>query len=124
MITSDPFETDDVASLKERKETEETLASVRHAGMAMVVATAVLLTFNSAGLQTWTRNLDGNTMTDRWVTEADNWHNLMARLGFAGPKDAVQTAIAEIREIEWPGGVDAAHADEVDLDDEVDVDAQ
>jgi len=95
-----------------RKEALQTLAAVRHAGVAMVVAALVLLVFNSTGLQTWTRNLPGNAVTDRWVNEADNWHGLMARLGFAAPKSMVQDVVVDVREVEWPQsfGPDPAHA--------------
>ena len=119
MQYNDPFEPKETRPLGERKQISETLQSVCNTGVTMLVAVAVLFVFNSSGLRTWTRNLDGNTMTDRWVAEADNWHDLMARLGFASPKSAVQTAVNDMREWSWSS--DDSETDvAVNFDDEAD----
>lgn len=106
--------------VEQHAELLQTLSCVRYVGVVMVVAATVLLVFNSAGLQTWTRNLDGNAITDRWVTEADTWHSAMSRLGFASPKVALQQAMVETRELTWFGafGATTAHADEESFTDD------
>lgn len=117
MQHNDPFLSNESLRPGERKQIAATIASVRNAGVTMIVAAAVLLVFNSTGLQSWTRNLDGNTMTDRWVAETDSWHEAMRRLGFAAPKAAVQTAVFEVREWAWSGNVDETDVAEFDMDD-------
>lgn len=96
------------------KEISETMCAVRHTGIVMLVACAVLLVFNSAGLQTWSRNLPGNAVTDQLADQADQWHDVMSQIGVATPKAILQSTVTEMREAEWPGsiGADEAHADD------------
>lgn len=80
-----------------------TRQSIRRGVISMLVAAAVLLVFNSAGLRSWARGLPGNAVTDVLVEAADRWHGIMQRVGFATAMDVVQDAVAEFREQPWPG---------------------
>lgn len=93
---------------------DQTTQSVKHALVAMIVAAAVLLLFNSGGLRTWVRNLPGNSATDFLVQNTDRWHDGMKRLGTVAPKSVVQNVVADFRNSDWPamGGISEAQASE------------
>jgi len=74
---------------------------VRNAAVAMLVASLVLLVFNSTGLRSWLRDLPGNTATDILVERADQWHALMKGVGLTRPKAVVQDALSTFREADW-----------------------
>jgi hypothetical protein len=81
---------------------EATRHSVRNGVISMLVAAAVLLVFNSAGLRTWAHGLPGNAATDVVVKSADWWHSVMQRAGVAAAMAAVRDAVAELRNQHWP----------------------
>jgi hypothetical protein len=78
-----------------------TRQSVRKGVTSMLVAAAVLLVFNSAGLRSWARGLPGNAATDVLVEVADGWHGMMRRAGLTAATAAVQDAVAAFRDQEW-----------------------
>jgi hypothetical protein len=76
---------------------------VRKGVISMLVAAAVLLVFNSAGLRSWARGLPGNPATDMLVVGADWWHSTMRRAGLTEAMAAVQDAVTAFRGQGWPG---------------------
>jgi hypothetical protein len=79
----------------------DSIANVRAAAFAMLIAFAIFLVFESEGLRHFTRDLPGNHITDVLVSAADRWHALMQRLGPARVQPAVREVFDRIREIHW-----------------------
>lgn len=79
----------------------DSAANARVAATAMMIAFAIFLVFQSAGLRHFTRDLPGNAVTDQLVIAADRWHALMERLGPARLQPAVRDAFDRVREIRW-----------------------
>ena len=79
----------------------ETMANVRGAAIAMLIAFAVFALFESEGIRHFTRDLPGNAMTDILVRGADRWHALMEDLGPARLEPAVRDNFDRIRLIRW-----------------------
>lgn len=79
----------------------ETLNAVYGTGRAFVIAALILFFFNTAGLRTWTSDLPGNVTVDRLASEAENWHDLMQRVGFAAPKAWLGEKLMGWREMSW-----------------------
>ncbi|MEL6288887.1 MAG: hypothetical protein AAFQ35_08930, partial [Pseudomonadota bacterium] len=83
------------------------------------VAALVLLVFNSAGLRTWTQNLEHGAFTEAWAREAEHWHDLMQRLGFALPASIIEGQVDAWREARWGSATidEAGDADALATDD-------
>lgn len=79
----------------------DSMANVRGAAVAMLVAFALFALFESEGIRHFTRDLPGNTFTDILVRGADQWHALMEELGPARVQPAVQDGFDWIRHIRW-----------------------
>ena len=76
-------------------------ANARRAGLAMLIALALFIVFESEGIRHFTRDLPGNAVTDAMVDMADRWHALMERLGPARVQPAVRNAFARIHDLRW-----------------------
>jgi hypothetical protein len=79
----------------------ETMTNVRRAGIAMLVAFALMAVLNSSGLKSWARDLPGGWVADQAVAGADAWHALMLALGPAEVRPAVHEAFESVRLIRW-----------------------
>ncbi len=79
----------------------ETMANVRGAAIAMLIAFALFALFESQGIRHFTRDLPGNAFTDVLVGGADRWHALMVDLGPARVERAVRDGFDRIRHIRW-----------------------
>ena len=85
----------------EKAAAPDTAANARGAALAMLIAFALFLVFESEGLRHFTRDLPGNAATDVMVDAADRWHALMLRLGPAHVAPAVWDAFERLREARW-----------------------
>ncbi len=74
-----------------------TAASVRKATIAMLIATLMLLVFNSDGLRSYARNLPESAAADQFVIATNTWHAWMDAIGFAAPKRTVQDVMDLLR---------------------------
>jgi hypothetical protein len=63
-----------------------------------VLAVAVLLIFNAAGLEAWARQRPPSPVTEWLVSRASEWHTLMVRLGPADWYGAARTFLQQPRE--------------------------
>ena len=79
----------------------DTVANVRRAGWAMLVAFALMAVFNSSGLRSYARDLPPGWVADQAVAGADAWHALMVALGPAKVRPAVHGLFERIRKAEW-----------------------
>ena len=79
----------------------ESMANVRHAAIAMLIAFALFALFESEGIRHFTRDLPGNAFTDVLVHGADRWHALMEALGPARVQPTVREGFDWIRHIRW-----------------------
>ena len=79
----------------------ESMANVRGAAVAMLVAFALFALFESEGIRHFTRDLPGNAVTDVLVRGADRWHALMEDLGPARLEPTVRDGFDRIRQIRW-----------------------
>jgi hypothetical protein len=79
----------------------ETMTNVRRAGIAMLVAFALMAAFNSGGLRSWTRDLPPGWVADQAVAGADAWHALMVALGPAAVRPAVHAMFESVRRTKW-----------------------
>ena len=79
----------------------DSAANARTAAVAMLVAFALFALFGSQGIRHFTRDLPGNALTDVLVNAADEWHDLMARLGPAQLQPAVRQRFERIRDFRW-----------------------
>lgn len=77
------------------------MANVRAAGIAMLIAFALMAVFNSGGLRSYARDLPDGWIADELVVRADQWHDLMQTLGPAHAGPAVRQAFERIRKIRW-----------------------
>lgn len=72
--------------------------AARRAFLAMLIASALLLLFNSDGLRSYARDLPANAVSDTVVAFADDWHMMMTAIGFDQPKACVQDWMSMLRE--------------------------
>lgn len=79
----------------------ETMTNVRRAGIAMLIAFALMAVFNSSGLKSWARDLPAGWVADEAVAGADAWHALMVELGPAAVRPAVHEAFEGLRLVRW-----------------------
>lgn len=79
----------------------ETMRNVRRAGVAMLVAFALMAIFNSSGLSSWARDLPPGWIADEAVAAADAWHALMIELGPASVQPALRDAVEFARKRSW-----------------------
>jgi len=77
----------------------ETGRVVRNTTIAMLVATGLLLVFNSHGLSVYARDLPPNAFSDQVFAAASRWHNTMQDVGLAAPKATVRDAMEWLREL-------------------------
>jgi hypothetical protein len=79
----------------------DTMANVRRAGAAMLIAFALMALFNSNGLRSWARDLPPGWIADQAVSGADAWHELMVTLGPAELRPAVRELFEAFRKTAW-----------------------
>lgn len=79
----------------------DTMRNVRRAGIAMLVAFALMALFNSIGLRSWARDLPPGWVADQAVAGADAWHTLMLALGPAEVRPAVHDVFEQLRAAQW-----------------------
>lgn len=79
----------------------ESRANVRHAGVVMIVAFALMALFNSSELASYARDLPAGWLADALVAGADRWHALMVALGPAEVRPAFTEALAWMRARSW-----------------------
>ena len=77
---------------------QKTRSTVRQAMASMILASLILLVFNSDGLRSYARDLPPSRLSDQLVLAADNWHQLMQSIGATRPKELVRQLVAELRE--------------------------
>jgi hypothetical protein len=79
----------------------ETMTNVRRAGIAMLIAFALMALFNSTGLRSWARDMPPGWVADQAVAGADAWHALMVELGPASVRPIVHGVLEDLRKTQW-----------------------
>jgi hypothetical protein len=79
----------------------ETMTNVRRAGIAMLIAFALMALFNSTGLRSWARDMAPGWVADQAVAGADAWHALMVELGFASLRPIAHGVLEDLRKTQW-----------------------
>lgn len=86
------------ASLREA----QTRRSVMRMSLALAVAAALLLAFNSQSLVTWVNGFDVGPVQDTVVSLASGWNGQMEEGGLDLPAKTVRGEVNEARSMDWP----------------------
>lgn len=88
----------------------ETRSNVRAAGLAMLIALALMGVFNSSGLRSFVRDLPDGALTDALVQGADRWHELMLAAGPAHVRPVLRDLFDGLREVRFTEPANSASA--------------
>lgn len=85
----------------ERLEALETQRNVRRMLLALMLATLLLLVFNSERLVTWVNGFEVGPVQDAVVSASAEWNELMGGAGLATPAETMHTEMDDIRATDW-----------------------
>ncbi|MBO6679330.1 hypothetical protein [Parvibaculum sp.] len=79
----------------------ETRRSVMRMSIALVVASVLLLAFNSQSLVTWVNGFEVGPVQDAVVSLAARWNGEMEEQGLDAPAKTVRGEVNEARNMDW-----------------------
>lgn len=79
----------------------ETRRSVMRMSLALVVASVLLLAFNSRSLVTWVNGFEVGPVQDTVVSLAAGWNDQMEEQGLDAPAKTVRGEVNEARSMDW-----------------------
>jgi hypothetical protein len=80
---------------------EETTRAIRRVSVAIAMAFAAILVFNSAGTRSWVRDLPGSPVADRLIVLADGWHAVMEGARLTAPAAFLRERMYDVRDVAW-----------------------
>ena len=87
--------------MSEKTRQTDTIANVRAALIAMLIATAMMALMNSGELASYSRDLPGNRLSDELVFRADQWHDAMTATGPGRVRPWLREHFEAVRETRW-----------------------